>query len=65
MKLFWLLGCGWGAMHYVEKLLVGRAEYGFAWWAYALDAFTLLAFVIAGIQAIRSRSPWLSLLGEP
>ena len=65
MKLFWLLGCLWGALHYVDKLLVGRAEYGFAWWAYVLDAMTLLAFSIAAVQAVRARSPWFALLGEP
>jgi hypothetical protein len=65
MKLFWLLGCIWGALHYVDKLLVTDAAQSAAWWGYALDAMTLLAFAIAAVQAVRSRSPWFSLLGEP
>ena len=63
MKVFWILGCIWGGLHYVELAIEGRTNWGeLSWLAVTLDWLTVGCFVAALIGAVRAKAPWWSLM---
>lgn len=60
MKLWWIMGCIHGCLHFVGNALDGKPEWGeWAWLSVTLDLATALMFALAIWAAFRTRAPWM------